>query len=314
MIELYKKREFGELFSDTFAFIRQNGKHFFRNFLLINGAFILVLMVLAYFFIKVYSALITGATIPGYDTDTMVENYINNNAPLVAVFGILFVLVACLVGFITYAYTPIYLLLYSQSGNAGFGSKEIVKMLKDNAGKLIIFILACLLLSIPVFIGAGIVAFVMVITVIGIFCLPLLLATITLTYNNALMEYLGSDKGVFDCFEYGMKLTFKKFWICVGSVALFYFMIQIVQGLATTIPYMAGIISVVTTTGSGNSEESLALMMTIMMVFYLFSFILGIIGNTFIQINQCVVYFSLKEETENINTTSVIDQIGASGS
>ncbi|WP_461532379.1 hypothetical protein [Sinomicrobium sp.] len=309
MIELYKKREFGELFSDTFAFIKQHGKHFFKNYLIINGAFILVLMVFTYFFMKMYSILLTGSAL--YASNTMLEDYFNNNATFIGIFVILFVLVALVVGFITYAYTPIYLWLYSRTGNTDFGRKEIVKMLKDNSGKLITFILMCLLLAIPVFIAAGIVAAIMVVTIIGIFFLPLLLAIVTLTYNNALMEYLGSDKGAFECFEYGMKLTFKRFWTSVGSVALFYFIIQIVQGLVSLIPYMVGMVSVITTTGSGSSEESAALMMTIMMVSYLISFILSLIGNTFIQINQGVVYFSLKEETENINTASVIDQIGS---
>lgn len=314
MIQLYKKRDFGELFSDTFAFIKENGKHFYKNYFLINGAFILVLMVFAYFFMKVYSSLLSTSLGP-VSSDSTIENYFNENALLVFIFMFLFVLVAIFVGFITYAYTPVYMLLYAKKGSNDFTAKDIVKMLKEHAGKLFIYILAAMLIAFAVFLGAGIAAFILLITIIGIVMIPVLLATITLSYNNALMEYLDSEKGIFDCFGYGFQLTFKRFWVSVGSVALFYVMVQIVQSTATLIPYMAGLFSIFTSSSGwgSNPDQNVAALFTIMLVFYIFSFLLSLLGNTVIQMNQGIVYFSLKEESENINTTSAIDQIGTSG-
>ncbi|MGS2740447.1 hypothetical protein [Sinomicrobium sp. M5D2P17] len=315
MIQLYRKREFGELFSDTFAFIKQNGKHFFQHYFVINGGFILILMVLMYIFMKVYTSLMTSSFTPGGSSpDTAIENYFNNNGILVLVFFLLFIAVAIFVGFLTYTYTPVYMLLYSKKGSNDFTGKDIVKVIKDNIGKLFIYILASMLLSIAVFLGAGIAMLILFITIIGIFLLPVLFGAITLTYNNALMEYLNSDKGVFDCFGYGFQLTAKRFWTSVGCVALFYLMIQIIQGAITLIPYMAGIFSIIINPVGleGNGEENAMLFFTIILFVYLFAFILSLLGNTIVQINQGIIYFSLKEESENINTTSVIDQIGQS--
>ncbi|UGU17124.1 hypothetical protein LS482_04450 [Sinomicrobium kalidii] len=311
MIQLYKKREFGELFSDTFTFIKQHGKHFYKNYFLINGGFILVLLVLAYFFVKVYSSLLATSMGP-VAPDASVENYVNDNGLLVFLFMFLFVIMAVFVGFITYAYTPVYMLLYAKKGSNDFTAKDIVKVLKQQAGKLFIYVLASMLISMAVFLGAGIAIFILFITIIGILLIPLVLAVITLSYNNALMEYLDSDKGIFDCFGYGFQLTFKRFWVNAGCVALFYLMIQIIQSIVTLIPYLAGIFSIVTSSSSslGNSEENVAAVFTIMLIFYVLSFLLSLLGNTIIQINQAIIYFSLKEESENINTTSVIDQIG----
>ncbi len=315
MIQLYRKRDFGELFSDTFAFIKQNGKHFFKHFFVINGGFILILMVLMYFFIKVYTSLMTSSFTPGGGSpDTAIENYFNNNGIVVLVFLCLFMAVAVFVAFLTYTYTPVYMLLYSRKGSNDFTGKDIVKAIKDNIGKLIIYILASVLLSLAVFLGAGIAMFILFITIIGIFLLPVLLGAITLTYNNALMEYLNSDKGVFDCFGYGFQLTTKRFWTSVGCVALFYLMVQIIQGAVTLIPYMAGIFSIVISPSGldANAEENAMLFFTLILFVYLFAFLLSLLGNTVIQINQGIIYFSLKEESENINTSSVIDQIGRS--
>ncbi|MGS2763943.1 hypothetical protein [Sinomicrobium sp. M5D2P9] len=313
MIQLYKKRDFGELFSDTFAFIKQNGKHFFKNYFVINGGFILILMVLMYVFMKVYTTLMTSSFTPGGGSpDTAIENYFNNNGILVFVFLCLFIAVAVFVGFLTYSYTPVYMLLYSQKGSSDFTGKDIIQALKNNVGKLVIYIFASLLLSIPVFLGAGIAMFILFVTIIGMFFLPVLFGAITLTYNNALMEYLDSDKGVFDCFSYGFQLMTKRFWASVGCVALFYLMVQIIQGAITIIPYMAGIFSIIINPVGleSNTGENAILFFTIILFVYLFAFLLSLLGNTIIQINQGIIYFSLKEESENINTSSVIDQIG----
>ena len=45
-MQLYKSRGFGEYFQDTFAFLKQNGKHLFKHFFIINGIFLLILMVI----------------------------------------------------------------------------------------------------------------------------------------------------------------------------------------------------------------------------------------------------------------------------
>ncbi|MBC9796574.1 hypothetical protein [Sinomicrobium weinanense] len=314
MIQLYKKREFGELFSDTFAFLRQTGKHFYKNYFLINGAFILVLMVLAYFFMKVYTSLLATSQGP-INPDATIENYFNDNALLIVIFMAVFALVAVFVTFITYIYTPVYMLLYAKKGAADFTTKDIVNTLKKNTGKLFIYFFASMLISLAVFLGGGIAILILFVTGIGIFLIPLVVAVITLSYNNAFMEYLDSGKGIFNCFEYGLQLTFKRFWVSAGCVALFYFMIQIIQGIMTLIPYLVGIFSVFTSSSSLGSDpdESMGILLTIMLVFYVLSFLLGLVGNTVVQMNQGIVYFSLKEENENINTASVIDQIGTSG-
>ena len=49
MFQLYKKRDFNELVSDTFDFFKIHGKNYFKNYFIINGGFLLILVVLLYF-------------------------------------------------------------------------------------------------------------------------------------------------------------------------------------------------------------------------------------------------------------------------
>lgn len=37
MMQFYKKRDFGALISDTFTFFKENGKNYFKNYILLNG-------------------------------------------------------------------------------------------------------------------------------------------------------------------------------------------------------------------------------------------------------------------------------------
>ena len=65
-----------------------------------------------------------------------------------------------------------------------------------------------------------------------------------------------------------------------------------------------------TQNGTSNQEENLTTVMSLMLFTYMVSFLLSIILSTFTQLNQGIIFFSLKEEKENINTKSDIDQIG----
>ena len=72
--------------------------------------------------------------------------------------------------------------------------------------------------------------------------------------------------------------------------------------------------SLFTTTqeASPNPEEIGASFVIMMLVVFFISFIVGTILNNITQLNQGIVFYSLKEDNENINTKSVIDQIGTS--
>jgi hypothetical protein len=52
VFQLYKKRDFSAYIGDTMQFLKQQGKDYFRNYLVINGALLLVVCVIYYFLFK----------------------------------------------------------------------------------------------------------------------------------------------------------------------------------------------------------------------------------------------------------------------
>ncbi len=165
MQQLYKSRDFGALFQDTFAFVKANGGHLFKNFFAVNGIFLLILMVLGYFFTKFYSDVVFGGLING--NASAIDNYMNENAGLFIILVLIFVIVALIAGMISYAYLPIYLKLYEEHEGNHFGVNQLISAYKSNIGKLFIFLICGIILIIPTIIIAGLAAFVLTITIIG---------------------------------------------------------------------------------------------------------------------------------------------------
>jgi len=310
-MELYKSRGFSEFFQDTFAFIKQNGKHFFREYFIINGIFLLVLAVLGYFFTKFYSDFVFGSILNNKST-TLLDEYLNDNFVLFMAMVFVFVIVAIIAGIVSYAFPFIYLKLYNHNSGTNFETRDILKAYKANLGKLFTFILCCFLIGIPMLILFSIGALILTVTIIGIMALPLLAGAFMLFYGMALMEYLEGEKGIWECYTYSWELLKSKFWAAVGSVGLFYLIVYIIQNIISIIPYFFGMASMFTTVQDGPSHEDLGATMTVVMlaIFFLTFFVSAVLGNV-VQLNQGIVFYSLKEDKENINTKSVIDQIGS---
>lgn len=311
-MQLYKSRDFGAFFQDTFAFIRQNGGHLFKNFFIINGIFILILMVLGYFLSQFYTEILFGSLSGG--DGSAIEAYLNENGATVALFLFLLITIGFLSLVISYAYMPIYLKLYAKNNNTSFTSSDLINEYKAHIGKILIYLLTSILVAIPVFIIAGLTSFILIITIVGMLLLPLVFGGINLFYQGTLMEYIEGKKGIWESYSYSLGLISSNFWAAVGCVGLFVLMSYIVQNIVTLIPYMALMAEMITGVEAGTSADpntvgKSALIWVIVM--FLLNYIFGLFLNLIMQLNQGIVFYSLKEERENINTKSDIDLIGS---
>ena len=133
------------------------------------------------------------------------------------------------------------------------------------------------------------------------------------TVEAKVREYLEDKKGIMECYGYSWNLITTKIWAAIGSVGIFYFMAYVVQNVITMIPYVFGMASFFTQVENNKPDvdEFSSFMTIIMLLVFFLSFILGIVLNKIVQLNQGVVFYSLKEENENIYTKSEIDLIGS---
>ena len=309
-MQLYKSRGFSEYFGDTFSFLKANGSHFFKHYFIVTGVFLLIILVFGYFFMGFYKEILGGAL---NNNPNAFEDYMNDNAGLIGIAFILFLLVGLISAVISYAFPPIYLKLYNDNSGNNFGVTDIINAYKMHFGKLIVFLLAGLLLGIILMIPIMIVSFVLMITIIGFLLLPLVVGLVMLLYNGTLIEYIENKKGFFDSFGYSWTLITSKFWSAVGCAGIFYLMSMVIQQIVGLIPYFFGMASMFTTIQDTEPEpnELVSTITIIMMAVFFLSFIVGIFLNNIVQLNQGIIFYSLKEEKENINTKSDIDLIGS---
>jgi len=312
-MQLYKSRGFGEYFQDTFAFLKLNGKHLFKHFFIINGIFLLILIVMGYFFSKFYTEILFGGLI--YDNPSVIDQYMDQNFGLFVFLLILFLIVALVASVISYSFIPIYLKLYTDNDGKNFTATDIINSYKANIGKIFVYLICGIILALLVGLIAGITVFILAITIIGFLLIPLVIGAVSLLYQGALMEYLNNKRGIWDSFGYSWKLMSSKFWAAVGCVGLFYLMSYIAQQVVSLIPYIFGMVNLFTEMEPGVNPDpnEIGKSVTILMLaIFLITFLVSTFLNLIVQLNQGIVFYSLKEDNENINTKSDIDLIGAS--
>lgn len=313
MFELYKKRDLSANFSDTITFFKSFGKHFFKNYFVINGIFLMILVVLIYFISKIYmEAVFSSITDLNHNPNYLLDYFNNNIFLILGGFVITFLLIIIL-SMLNISFPIIYLKLYEKNNSNNFSTQEIIQGLKANVGKMIKFFLGILFIIMPLsFIVFGLL-FLLCLILIGI---PLIIIVgsafmswITLSYY----EYILKKVSFFTALSNGFRLVKQQFWTIVGTTFLMMLLVQIIQGFITIIPYIFSVIWMLVssrTPGWNSQTETFSTMGILMAFIMVFSILLSYIFNNFIIINQGLIYYSLQEEKENNSTKNQIDLIG----
>lgn len=314
MFELYKKRDLSANFSDTTAFFKSFGKHYFKNYFVINGIFLMLLVVLIYFISKIYMEVLFSGITNMQNNPNYLMAYFNNNMLLIVGGFILTFLLIIILSMLNISFPVVYLKLFEKTNSDDFSTQEIINELKQNVGKMVVFFLGCLFILMPLaFIIFGLLALLCLI-LIGI---PLLIIVgfafmswLTLSYY----EYIIKDVGFFTALSNGFSLVKEKFWVIVGTTFLMMMLVQIIQGFITMIPYILSMIWMFVSTQNIQEQASRAgtfsTMGIILAVIMVFSVLLSYIFNNFILISQGLIYYGLQEEKENNSTKTQIDLIG----
>ncbi|MGX7668373.1 hypothetical protein [Flavobacterium pedocola] len=312
MFQLFKKRNFSELVGDTFAFFKMHGKHYFRNYLIINGGILLVLLVLVYFLMKIiFDGLLSNIN-GGVGDPGNIDQYINNNLTVLIGLCILAGIVAVFLSLLSFTFPVAYLKLLEKS--ASFETADIIKVMKSKIGKIIIFFIASFFVMLPVMFLVMMLSVALVFIIIGIPLLMIVIPAFMCWFSLSFYDYISTDNGYFDALGNGFRLLKQKFWPSVGSTAVMYMIVQIVVGFVSMIPYLIGIFSMFTSldpqNGVGPGSEQISFLMIMFSITMVLSFLMNFIFQNFILVNQGIIYYSIREENENNSYRNEMDLIG----
>ncbi len=298
-MQLLKKRTFNDYFSDTFAFIKENGAHFFKNYFILSSVPILFVVLIYYFYFRSFMNLQSMS----FGGPNVFEEYINNNMLILIVIMAVIFIIMTIFGIIQYSFTPIYMKLYLTKGTE-FNYKDILNvMFKEKIGKIFIYFLFTMLISVPVFLVFGLATLILLITIVG-WIVPVIV--MGLWFNLALFTYLDDEKGIWDSFQYAWKLIFNNFWKTVGAVTIFTIVVAFISfGVSMIMNLISGASTlVVGFEGTGSA------IMIIMLITTAITQIVSIFLQMLMQTMNAIVYYGCVEDLENKSTLLEIDKIG----
>ena len=311
MFTLFKKREFSDYVSDTFQFFRVTGKHYLKSYFTICGIMLLLLVVFSYFLFQVYFDFFLNFGKTNNNADFF-QNYVQNNIPIIiggAVFMFLFIV---LMSMLNYAIPVIYMELYAKNKGNNFETKDILAKFKANFGRILVFFLGLIFLITPLLMLVFVLLVLLCFILIGIPLLLLAVPTAVSWITLSFYEYLNHDKGFFESLGSGFRHIKNQYFPNVGSLIIMYIIIQIGMSVFTIIPYMFGMVSIITSTqnqtATNDSVSTVKILFTIVMVI---SILMSYILNNLLLINQGLVYYSRREFDENISSQDSIDLIGS---
>jgi len=299
--QLYKKRDFSAFMNDTLQFFKLYWKNYYRNYVVINGALLLLMCVL---YFSVFKDMFKNLYTPNITDGSWLTN--TTNPTLFAGGMLLFIVVSIALTVFSTAFPMIYLKLLKTKEENTITSSDIFNELKNYAGRMILFGLISFFIMIPLGIIAMAICLALSILIIGIPMLLLALPTFIVWSMQSMYIYLEEDTPYFSALGKGWKITFEKYWHVVGSTMVVFLFIMIISSLFNMVPAMMQLTSVFT---SGGHPAALTVT-PIMTGIYIIGMIFTFFANNILYIQQGLVYYSSQENSSNYQAFSEIENIG----
>lgn len=314
-MEFYKKRDFGTIISDTFLFFKENGKNYFKNYFLLNGLLLILLLVIVSLgyreiFSQVFNSNTEGS---GYFFQ---QYFQNNTGVLISVAGIVFFLLL-LISVINYSFPVFYMKRLSETGNKNIKADDILADMKTNWKRLVVLFLGLFFVVSPLALIVVGISYLLILILIGLIILLFVGPTIFNIVNFLLYDFLHTKKGFFESLSYALRSQFSyshqreksPYWKYWGSTLIMYIILQVVTSVFTMIPMILLLTSSFTVENkTGELPQSFAI---IMLVVYTIALMVSLIFSNLIYINAGLLYYDSRTDLHRDQNILEIDSIGA---
>ena len=280
-IEFKKKRELGEILSDTFAFIRNEFKSFCGVYFKIVGPYLVVMLICYGFYISQFGD-------PG---NIFLSLGTVSSMALILAIGLLLLLSAL----VSYVMSQATVLFYIKSYVDNRGTIDFTEVKKNVYGAF------WKLLGLAVLVSISLVAGFMVCILPGIYLyVPLMLSFSILVFNN---------ETVTDAFSNSFTLIKNHWWITFATI----FVVFIIVGIAGLVFSLPGQIYTLVKVGIFSGEvdaESYGMIDPLMIIFGVISTLAQFLLNIISVIASVLIYFDLNEKKNFTGTYERIKNLG----
>lgn len=308
MFQVYKKRDFSQLVGDTFSFFKIEGKNYFKNYFIINGGLLLVLVVAIYFLIRFFFEGTFSAAQVG-DNQFLAESLYANLGIFITI-GLLLTVLIIAVSLINYTYPVSYLSLLAEQRE--INTTSIVQKLKSKISRSLLFFLFSIFILFPIMLIIMGIMFVLMMIIIGIPLLLIVIPAVSSWISLSYYHYISTESGYTEALGKGYDMLRNNFWPIIGSTFVMYMIVQVVVSIVTFIPYIfvMGSFFVNPEGVQNDPEEAISLVTLMLSIVMIVSILFNYTLQNIILINQGIIYYSAAEKEENISINREIDTIG----
>lgn len=311
MFQLFKPRDFGELFNDTFSFFKIKGKNYFANYFKIAAVFLLLTTITAFIFGRFYYETIFSGISNPYGNDEYIENFVNDNIGWIGIGGFIMFIILMISSLVITVFPVFYLKTLENDPGYRPTANEIGRLIRQNFGKILLFgILSFFVIGI---LGTILLAINMalVFIVIGIFAFFITIPFISSLFYLTLFRNMNHQESYFDSLGFAYNTIMNNFWKIIGCNLILMFLVQLVTSIISMIPYFIFFVGMFTSeTALENSDQFASGMFLAVGMLYGVSILVSMLLNNLIVINFGLVYYSEREKTENRSVRNELEQIG----
>ncbi len=318
MIHFYKKRDFSSFISDTFLFFKEYGKNYFKNYTIINGLIIILLLALIVFgFGEIFSQMFT---MDSADQTRYFERYFEENNVILILVSILILILYLVLMLFSYLFPVLYMKRVSETGAKSITMDQILADIKSQVSRFILFALGMMFIITPL-IGIVLgVSVMLIFIIIGIPLLFILLPAIINVIQFLLYDYFHTKKGFFASLSYAIRAQFSyqngadksPFWKYWAATTVMYMVIQVIISVFTMIPMFMMMGSAIAGAQSGKIQANPfeGTMGWMVFAIYAISILASIILSNFLYVNSGFMYYDSRIDLHRSVSLSEIDRIG----
>lgn len=317
MMQFYKKRDFGVFISDSFAFFKLYGKNYFKNYLLINGLLLILMVTVIVFGYKELFAQLFGSNMSGQAN--YLESYFEDNLGMLITVGTLTFLLFIVLMILNYLYPVFYLKRIAQ-GAKTVKTDEIFGDIKNNLGRISILCLGMVFIVTPLaFIVLGI-AYALMLIVIGFFLMLLIYPTFFNVTTFLMYDFFNTKRGFFESLSYAVRSQFSyangreksPYWKYWGASIVVFIIMYMITSIFTMIPLFIFYGSLLASPSTSQFEDNpfSGTFGIIFFVMYGVSMLLSLILSNLMYVNAGLMYYDSRTDLHQKVELEEIDTIG----
>lgn len=316
-MQFYKKRDFGAFISDSFSFFKLYGKNYFKNYILLNGLLMILMVVVFIFGFKELFGQVLGSNISGQSY--FLENYFEDNLGMFLTVGIITFVLFIILMIINYLY-PVFYLKRLADGESKIKTDDILGDFKKNFKKIIILCLGMTFIVMPLSLIVFGVSYALMIIVIGFFLMLFVGPTLFNAITFLMYDYFNSTRGFFESLSYSIRAQFSysnaregsPYWKYWGSTLIISIILYVISMIFTAIPMMMFFATLTTTAPDGNFEQN-PLSGNFGIVFFILygiSLLVSLFTSNLLYVNAGLMYYDNRTDLHQKMELAEIDTIG----